>query len=236
MEDPDLDSLTKRFFADGITSIEADIHAYPSADKQRLKVLDSIRQATDAVYIENQCLDRMHEVYEACIVESLAVAGDDESLVQYANATSYNLAANLADCWSDAEEPRTTKHFTAGVDAAKRCLDLRVTLDKPPIAMAMAYFILGVHEYSLQNYSAAELAWSKKLENEFLGFEEPSQATTDLNVLLSHGLIGLARWSQGKENDSQYEQSLRQLEAERTAEKLNELQRIAGKSISSLMS
>jgi len=55
----------------------------------------------------------------------------------------------------------------------------------------MAYFILGVHEYSLQNYASAEAAWNKNLENEMLRCNDADLAQKDLNVLLSKGLIGL---------------------------------------------
>lgn len=89
--------------------------------------------------------------------------------------------------------------------------------------MAMAYFILGVHEYSLQHYSLAENAWNRKLEKELLSQQQSTEIEADINVLLSNGLIGLARWSQGSEDASNYEDCLRRLEATRNADNANEI-------------
>jgi len=218
-----LENLADQFIAEGMAGIETQLDECPDDGDQRLILLDSIRKSIDAVYIENKLLDRMYEIYDACIVEALAIANEDEKFVSYANITSYNLAANLADCWDDAEEKRDTKHFEAGVKAAKRCLELRVQLKKPPEAMAMALFILGVHEYSLKHYVEAEKAWSEKLNYELAGKEPFSEKTDDLNILLSRGLIGLARWSLGTENDRSYKESIDDLEAVRTAENSPEI-------------
>lgn len=219
MENKDIEALTASFQENGMHAINTQLAQYEGQGDARLKVLDSIRQSINP----NQSLDRMQEIYEACIVEALSIAGTNNKLIDYANVTSYNLSANLADCWDDAIEPRTNAHFNAGISAANRCLELRKQLDKPPIAMAMAYFILGVHEYSLQHYSKAEAAWKKKLENENLGHTNPTDADSDLNILLSHGLIALARWSLGVEDTSNYNKSLTQLEAERNTENTNEV-------------
>lgn len=222
MTSTDVEILTSSFVKTGMVGIENHLDELPDSGDRRLFLLDSIRTAIDATYIENKQLDRMQEIYEACIAEALAIANGDEKLIQYANVTSYNLSANLADCWPDAEEKRFERHFTAGIESARRCLDLRVQLKKPPATMAMAYFILGVHEYSLKQYSKAELAWQSKWENELLDQETTFQ-DVDLNVLLSRGLIGLAGLSMGAADHSEYNESLRRLEASRTAENSGEV-------------
>jgi len=215
--------LTEHFIAEGMAAIESFIDEIPTEQNQRLDMLESIRKAIDGIYIENKMLDRMHEAYEACISEALRVAEGDKSIIQYANVTSYNLAANLADCWPDAKQARSDKHFTAGVNAANRCVALRKQLDKPPHAFAMAYFVLGVHEYSLKHYAKAQKAWLKKLENETIQLNDTAHAQTDLNMCLSRGLIGLAGWSLGTENNSNYEQSILDLQTLRTTENENEV-------------
>jgi len=222
MINSELEILTSTFVNTGLAGIESHLDGLPDSGDQRLVLLSSIRKAIDASYIENKQLDRMLEIYNACIAEALALAKGDEELIQYANVTSYNLSANLADCWPDAEEKRSEKHFTAGIEAATRCLELRIQLKKPPAAMAMAYFILGVHEYSLQRYSLAEQTWQKKLENE-LQSQETSSESDDPNVVLSYGLIGLARWSMGTEDNGKYKESLRRLEADRNAKNSSEI-------------
>jgi len=222
MECSHQEELTKYFLADGIAGIQNHLDKCNPDGNERLRLLESVRKAIDATYIDDHTLDRMQEIYEGCIAESLRIADDDESLVQHANVLSYNLSANLADCWVDAVEPRSVKHFYAGVFAAKRCLSLRKQLNKPPAAMAMAYFILGVHEYSLQQFAEANNSWSKKLESEFLSYQDPIEAKQDLNILLSRGLIALARWSLGTENEENYRESIRHLKAARTVENANE--------------
>lgn len=223
MTDADLENLTQSFLDLGMSGIESYLDELPPIKDQRLVILNSLRNAVANVYINNKQLDRMQEIYEECITEALAIADGDEELIAYANITSYNLSANLADCWLDAAEPRSEKHYLAGIEAAKRCLELRVLLNKPPAAMAMAYFTLGVHEYSLRNYSNAEQAWQSKLENELQWQETQAQEGYDLNIILSHGLIGLANWSLGAEDNKEYENSLRRLEEKRTAENFNEI-------------
>jgi len=227
MDTPEFKNLMKHFNAEGIAGIETHLAVYPDKNNDnkdhKLKLLESIRKAIGSTYIANKTLDSMHEIYEACIVEALAIANEDEALIEYANVTSYNLAANLADCWSDAEEPRSDKHFEAGVFSAKRCLDLRKKLNKPPASFAMAYFVLGVHEYSLNHYSKSEEAWANKLKNDSLCLEKSTEAETDLNSLLSHGLIALARWSQGAESLGNYDESILRLNAMRTTNNAGEV-------------
>ena len=217
--------LTNEFLTKGMAGIEPRIDQLQASSEQRLKLLDSIRNGINKIYIETKQLDRMQEIYDACISEALAFgnANGDEKFLAYANVTSYNLAANLADCWLDAEENRTTKHFKAGVKSAELCLDLRVRLNKPPAAMAMAYFLLGVHKYSLRQYTSAEDAWVNKLDFELRNQETPPNGSADLNVVLSRGLIGLARWSSGVDNKSEYKKSLEKLSAIRNSENYREV-------------
>jgi len=212
------------FLNEGLKALEAQIGKLELKGQQRLKTLDAVRElfsnSSDEVL---EPLDRMLEINEACILEALNIADGDERLIHFANVTSYNLAANLADCWFDDERPRSAKHFEAGVKAAKRCLELRVLLNKPPQAMAMAYFILGVHEYSLHHFENAETAWVSKLEQEMLFHQSAEQAHQNLDVILSHGLIGLARWTLNVADSKAFTQSISRLDAQRNPENTGEV-------------
>jgi len=224
MESRDIETLTHIFLNNGIQDLESQLDSLGLQEMPRLDVLDDIRKASENVGEDvSEPLDRMHEIYEACVSQALAIADGKEELVQYANATSYNLSANLADCWSDDPRTRSPRHFEAGIAAAKRCLELRRQLNRSPTIVAMAYFILGVHEYALHNFKTAEDAWLSKLENEMLDLENPSQAETDLNVILSHGLIGLARMSLGSGDNKDYIDSLARLESLRNPENTGEI-------------
>lgn len=218
MEDQETEELLRCLLSGGITAVESRLSLKQTTGMARLKLLDSVREASHAVQNVSVPLDRMLEIYEACIQEALSLADGNEKLIEYANVTSYNQAANLADCWTDAHEPRSVAHFNAGVKAANRCLELRRILDKPPASFSMAYFILGVHEYSLLNYASAEQAWKQKLANEPGDHQSVSATEVDLNVLLSHGLIGLARWSQGLESEEKYIDSISRLDTQRNAD------------------
>ena len=223
MESLNTNELIKSFLEEGIAFVHSYLDQNNLVGIERLKVFEAVRSSIDTTYIVDHTLDRMREIYEASISEALAIADGDEALIEHANVLSYNLSANLADCWDDAVEPRTIEHFQAGIVAANRCLELRKKLKKPPAAMAMAFFTLGVHEYSLQHYADAEKAWSQKLEYENLQFQAPSEAESDLNVLLSHALIGLARCSIGVENVDVYNEGIRRLEGARTSNNQHEV-------------
>lgn len=218
MENDASAELISIYLEKGNTALNTKLDEQGLLGKQRLKALDEVRIAVDKSGYENSSLDVMHDIYETCIKYALTIANGNADLVQYANVTSYNLSANLADCWFDDRRPRSTRHFKAGVAAAHRCLNLRRQLKKPPLAMAMAYFVLGVHEYSLGNFKIAETAWLKKLENEELSFDKAEQLPDDLNVTLSNGLIGLARIKLGSGDDQAFIASLERLEALRTVD------------------
>lgn len=66
-----------------------------------------------------------------------------------ANVMSYNLAADLAECWPGDAVPREREHFEAGLRAAHDCVLWRHELGKPPERRAMAYWAVGMHQLSL---------------------------------------------------------------------------------------
>lgn len=66
-----------------------------------------------------------------------------------ANVISFNLAADLADCWPGDEAPREQRHFERGLQAATDCLAWREELDKPAGPRSMAWWAKGMHEISL---------------------------------------------------------------------------------------
>jgi len=224
MPAPEIETLGQCFLHKGINALENQLDQLDLMGLQRLETLDAVRKLSANVVDEvHEPLDRMLEINEACILEALNVADGDEKFIHFANVTSYNLAANLADCWFDDDRPRLPKHFEAGVTAAKRCLQLRVLLNKPPAAMAMAYFILGVHEYSQHHFQKAETAWLSKLEQEMLIHQSAEQREQDLNVILSQGLIGLARWTLNDTDSNAFKESIDRLDAQRNADNCGEV-------------
>ena len=101
--------------------------------------------------------DALVEVVRAGIGETLRQAhqtADGETagkLTDFANRLSYNLSADLADCWPGDDVQRERRHFEAGLRAAEDCVRWRRELGKPPDRRAMAYWAVGMHHISLDN-------------------------------------------------------------------------------------
>ncbi|MCC7540718.1 MAG: hypothetical protein IT379_31165 [Deltaproteobacteria bacterium] len=95
------------------------------------------------------CLDEMTTLGDEAIRVALE-SGDDAE----ANVLSFNLAANLCDCWGDAYT-RETRHFEKGLAYAERALELRARLGSPPDKVAMAHWARGKHLLSLGRPSEA---------------------------------------------------------------------------------
>lgn len=75
--------------------------------------------------------------------------------VDDANKKTYNLAADLAECWPGDEQPREPRHLEAGVAAAERCLAWRRELGKGPGPFAIAHWAHGMHLLSLAHRAGA---------------------------------------------------------------------------------
>jgi len=122
-----------------------------------------------------------------------------------ANRLSYNLSADLADCWPGDENPRERRHLEAGFRAACDCIVWRQELGKPPDRRAMAYWAAGMHQLSLGNAVEA-LGWFETaagLAAKAVAGESSDGASDvtadyvkpggDFGVILYHGYAGLAR-------------------------------------------
>jgi hypothetical protein len=148
--------------------------------------------------------DALIEVVSAGIGETLRQAleaGDGEEtwkLTDFANRLSYNLSADLAECWPGDLAKRERRHFEAGLRAAEDCIRWRRELGKPPDRRAMAYWVAGMHQMSLGNLwealgafeSASGLA---RVAVVGTGRDEV-KAASDFGVVLYAGYLGIARW------------------------------------------
>ncbi len=160
--------------------------------------------------------DALVEVVTSGIGETLQQALQAEEgetawkLTDFANRLSYNLAADLAECWPGDEAPRERRHFEAGLRAAEDCVRWRRELGKPPDKRAMAYWAAGMHQMSLGNLYEARGAFETaaglaRLSVVGTGRDEV-KAGSDFGVLLYAGYLGIARWMLGDhEGRTQYE-------------------------------
>ncbi len=160
--------------------------------------------------------DALVEVVTAGIGETLRQALETEDgetawkLTDFANRLSYNLSADLAECWPADDAPRERRHFEAGLRAAEDCVRWRRELGKTPDRRAMAYWAVGMHQMSLANLHEARGAFETasglaRLAVVGTGRDE-IRAGSDFGVLLYAGYLGIARWTLGEpEGRAQYE-------------------------------
>jgi len=152
--------------------------------------------------------DALIEVVTAGIGETLQQAlltenGEETwKLTEFANILSYNLSADLAECWPGDENPRERRHFEAGLRAAEDCVRWRRELGKPPERRAMAYWAVGMHQLSLGNSYEALGAFEtaaglSRVAVVGTGRDE-IKAGGDFAVLLDAGYLGIARWVLGE--------------------------------------
>jgi hypothetical protein len=160
--------------------------------------------------------DALIEIVTSGIGETLQQALETEDgetawkLTDFANRLSYNLSADLAECWPGDEAPRDRRHFEAGLRSAEDCVRWRRELGKPPDRRAMAYWAVGMHQLSLANLHEARGAFETAAGLATLAVigtgRDEIKAGSDFGVLLYSGYLGIVRAMLGEpEGRAQYE-------------------------------
>jgi hypothetical protein len=148
-------------------------------------------------------LDGYIAVVDAGVADALrrrAAASDAEEIARYtqaANVLSYNMLADLADCWVGDDTPRQRRHFEAGLAAAQNCIRWREELNKPPFNRSIAWWGAGIHQLGLGQPEEAHASFSKALEyagEAALADGRTTEITPDAPflVLLSQGYVALS--------------------------------------------
>ena len=163
--------------------------------------------------------DDLIAVCEAAIAEMLRqaeAAPDEETRGQClhgAHIVSYNLAAELADCWPGDDAPRSKAHYQRGLKAAEDCLGWSGPAAAPgPISRD--HWVKGMHQLSLGNREDAIESWTTSLQFAIKDAESIGQPTSvtagaPFGVILSAGYLSLARWIGGQESGkAQYEEAI----------------------------
>ena len=100
---------------------------------------------------------------------SWAESAEDEKTrngrVDSANILSFNLSADLANCWPGDEAPREKRHFERGLQAAAQCIRWREELDKPGGPRSMAQWAHGMHQVSLGDAAGAVTSFTAAMEH-----------------------------------------------------------------------
>ena len=152
-------------------------------------------------------LDDLMTVADAGVAEMLRQAeyavGEDTQgeCVRGAHIISYNLAAELADCWPGDEVARTPAHHRRGIQAATDCL-LWSQPAGQPMPISNDYWVRGIHQLALGDTSAAIRSWTASLEFAEEAAEAKNEPTTvgpdgTFAVILNSGYLGLAAWIDG---------------------------------------
>lgn len=165
----------------------------------------------------------------------------------FANRLSYNLAADLAECWPNDTTLRERRHFERGLKAAENCIRWRTELNKPPFPFAIAWWAKGMHELSLARVQDSVASFTKAYEYgvKAVPAGEPTTVTASgaFSVILNAGYLGIARTMAGDaEGRKQYDEACAAFEqtaaTDRDQEKkedamfgLAQLRHIAGKFI-----
>ncbi len=140
-------------------------------------------------------------------LERSATAASDDAeraagLKDTANIMSYNLSANLAECWPGDDVPRERRHFEEGLRAAENCIRWREELNKPPGRRALGFWAKGMHALSLRELDTSVEAFARALECGVAAAAEAGKETTvspaaDFQVLLNSGYLGIAEVAAG---------------------------------------
>ena len=151
---------------------------------------------------EHRDLDALIVVVRAGIEEGLRQSGAEadgdlaDKCKNYSNVLSYNLSADLAECWPEDSLPREKRHFEAGLTAAHDCLRWRKELQKGPYPFSIAWWARGIHEMSLGRFADAADSFDKALDfgiQSTQAVAHKHDVDTDFNVVLNRGYAGLAR-------------------------------------------
>lgn len=151
-------------------------------------------------------LDAVITVADAGIAAALQrreSAGDGAGRIaalEDANIISFNLAADLADCWPGDDMARAHHHFERGERAGEDCVRWRRELDKPASSLQLGWWALGIHQLHLGKNAidAMDQSWTAAVR----AAEESGEPTSigpdaGFTVVLSAGYSGLARMARG---------------------------------------
>ncbi len=184
------------------------IEGFESGPLRRVLYIAS-KQALAPPDFKDKRLDDLITVSDAGIVEMLRqaeAASDDEAYgqcIRAAHIVSFNLAAELADCWPEDDLPRTDAHHQRGVVAATDCLLWSESAGEP-MPISNDYWARGIHQLALGDAPAAIRSWTLSLELAETAAENEGQPADSgpagtFAVNLNAGYLGLARWITGDE-------------------------------------
>jgi len=177
-------------------------------DAERIALLRFMRQGMIMDDWEGKNLDTYLVVADTAIewLSERAAASDsadrEEFLGPLAELT-FNVAADLADCWTGDGELRRADHFERAAEIAEQSVGLREELDKPHGSKALGWWALGYHQLRLDHTDAAVDSMERSLEHARRQAREDGEhdeigSQAPFAVLIGAGYLGLARIADGE--------------------------------------
>jgi hypothetical protein len=146
-------------------------------------------------------LDLLIAVVQAGVRDGMQQAGGETDEAEaarrkaFVDTISFDLAADLAECWPGDTAPRLKHHFEAGLEAARDCVRLRDDIGAPASARSPAAWMRGAHELSLGRARDAAVSFERALDFARRA-ASPAPAVVlaggDYQVVLASGALGLA--------------------------------------------
>ncbi len=175
---------------------------------QRLNLYGFAQRAFGGRDWQGKNLDAVAEVVQSAIAVALEAAADGDDaernsqITDFANALSYNLSADLAECWPGDPLERERRHFELGLRAAEDCLRWREELGKGDYPFAIAHWARGMHLLSLGRSDDAAKSMQAAVERAAALAKsegEPSEVEAGGNFMvnLNSGYLGIARAAAG---------------------------------------
>lgn len=188
--------------AGGSDALVDAIMAYPT-DVERTALFRFARHGLVLGDWEGKNLDVYLDVAEAGIawLGDRAEAANGEARTAFLAVLAeltFNVAADVADCWPGDDEPRRPDQFRRAVDIAEQSVGLRDELDKPAESKHLGWWAFGYHQLRLGHTDIASDCMERSLEHARRAAREAGQpegvtSQAPFAVLLGAGYLGLAR-------------------------------------------
>lgn len=145
--------------------------------------------------------DLLVAVVQAGVRDGMQQAGDETDGTEavrrksFVDTISFDLAADLAECWPGDTAMRRKHHLEAGLEAARDCVRLRDEIGAPASARSPAAWFRGAHELSLGRTRDASSSFERALDFARRAASSAPAAVQpggDFQVILASGALGLA--------------------------------------------
>ena len=178
------------------------------SEAERVALFRFARQGLVAGDWEGKNLDAALVVAEAAIAwldeRARAATGADRSAYLAALAEiTFNAAADVADCWTDDDEPRRRDQMERAMAIAEKSVGLREELGKTDNSKHLGWWAFGYHQLRLGLTAAAADSMERSLEHarraaRDAGAPDGVTSQAPFAVLISAGYLGLARIADGE--------------------------------------